>query len=116
MNKKGFTLVELLAVLIVLGIILLIAIPKIGSVLGNSKQSLYDNTVTEIERVAAEYVNSNPDVLSNTVPFNILLTTLCSEGYISCPINNPLTGDSMSGYVVVDEDSNGLYIYEYVSS
>ena len=31
MNKKGFTLVELLAVIVILGIILLIAVPKVIS-------------------------------------------------------------------------------------
>ena len=36
-NKRGFTLVELLAVIVVLGIILLIDIPKITNVKESSK-------------------------------------------------------------------------------
>ena len=35
-NKKGFTLVELLAVIVILGIILLIAVPKITSTISNA--------------------------------------------------------------------------------
>ena len=41
MNKKGFTLVELLGVIIILSIIMLIAIPNITSVLERSKKDTY---------------------------------------------------------------------------
>ena len=38
-NKKGFTLVELLAVIVILGIILLIAVPKITSTISNATEA-----------------------------------------------------------------------------
>lgn len=41
MNKKGFTLVELLGVIIILSIIMLIAIPNITSILNKSKNDTY---------------------------------------------------------------------------
>lgn len=40
MNKKGFTLVELIAVVTILSIIMLISIPSINNSLGASKDSL----------------------------------------------------------------------------
>ena len=36
-KKKGFTLVELLAVIVILAVILIIAMPKISDVIKNSK-------------------------------------------------------------------------------
>ena len=42
MNKKGFTLVELLGVLVVLSVILMIAFPLITTYINKSKQKAYD--------------------------------------------------------------------------
>ena len=36
-NQKGLTLIELLAVIVILGIIAAIAIPSIGNIIQNSK-------------------------------------------------------------------------------
>lgn len=41
MNKKGFTLVELLGVIVILSIIMLIAIPNVTAVLERSKKDSY---------------------------------------------------------------------------
>ena len=38
-NKKGFTLVELLAVIVILGILLLVAVPAVNTIMTNSKKS-----------------------------------------------------------------------------
>jgi len=43
-NKNGFTLVELLAVIVILAIILVIAIPKIGAVVNNSKKNSFESS------------------------------------------------------------------------
>ncbi len=39
-NEKGLTLIELLAVIVILGIIAAIAIPSIGAIIDNSKKML----------------------------------------------------------------------------
>ena len=40
-NKKGFTLVELLAVIVILAIILAIAVPTISTLIANQKKSAF---------------------------------------------------------------------------
>ncbi|HHT38100.1 MAG TPA: type II secretion system protein [Mollicutes bacterium] len=41
--KKGFTLVELLAVIVILAVILAIAVPGISNMIDNSKRSAFDS-------------------------------------------------------------------------
>ena len=50
MNKKGFTLVELLAVITILAIILVIAVPKISSYIVNKKKNLFLTSAKNIVR------------------------------------------------------------------
>ena len=49
--KKGFTLVELMAVIIILGIIALILVPKIGDI-------IEDSTIGSDEKAATMYVKN----------------------------------------------------------
>ena len=41
MNRKGFTLIELVAVIILLGIILVIAIPNLTKIVGKQSDTEY---------------------------------------------------------------------------
>ena len=41
MNKKAFTLIELLAVIVILGVILMIAIPKVSQYINRSKKDSF---------------------------------------------------------------------------
>ena len=51
-KKKGFTLVELLAVIVILAIILVIAVPKVMSVITDSKKATLESTVKMIASAA----------------------------------------------------------------
>ena len=42
MKKKGFTLVELLAVIIILSLVLVIAVPSVNKYIKQSKEKAYD--------------------------------------------------------------------------
>lgn len=55
-NKKGFTLPELLAIIVVLSIILAIAIPKVVGYFSNSRRSLFLTSAKSIVR-DVEYNN-----------------------------------------------------------
>lgn len=77
MNKEeGFTLVELLAVIVILGIIVAIAIPSIGNILDRADtqaQTAQDELVQDAARL---YFVSNPDQSSVTA------TILINDGFL----------------------------------
>lgn len=55
MNNKGFTLVEILAVLVLLGIIIIIVAPNISKSNDSTKKKLLDNKINQIKKVAVTY-------------------------------------------------------------
>ena len=52
--KKGFTLVELLAVIVILGVLSVLIVPKIKKTLNNSKEKINLASANELLK-AAEY-------------------------------------------------------------
>ena len=52
MNKKGFTLVEVLAVLVILSLLLILTIPSIRDALTNGKKKINDINKKQIEDAA----------------------------------------------------------------
>lgn len=53
--KKGFTLVELIGVIAVLGIILLVTIPTLTSTLRSNSDQKYENTLQDIYLATEQY-------------------------------------------------------------
>ena len=58
MNKKGFTLVELIVVIAIMGIILILALPQVGRIRANNRDAKFDAYAQAIERGAKLYVDN----------------------------------------------------------
>ena len=114
MNKKGFTLAELMGVIIILSIILLLTLPAVDKIIKNSKERAYQEQVTSISKAASDWALSNssllPDEDGNSI--TIYLSELKLSGSIAIDIKNPKTGNLLSNntYVVITKKNN---IYEY---
>lgn len=63
MNKKGFTFIELLAVLILIGIVLLIAVPSIRYADRKFHEKAYKTKVDLILNAAREYGDDNKEII-----------------------------------------------------
>ena len=102
-NKKGFTLVELLSVIVLLGIIITIGLFSISSIRKAILDRQYKNLKTEIELAAEKYYQDTESTI-------FYVQTLLDEGYIkadnsSLNIYSPVDSNIMNCYTinVVDE-------------
>ncbi len=105
MKKKGLTLVELLAVIVITVIILGISTPALITELKNAKNNELASNKEMIIAAARSYV-IDKDV---TIPESISVTQLCDANYLLCPITNPVDKTIMSGYVNIDSSKNYTY-------
>ena len=112
--KKGFTLVELLGVIIVLGLIITIVTPVIGGVITSSREKAYESQINVIETSAKEWGVENVDWLPNPGSTKTIeLSTLINSGKLqNTRIINPITKQQMTGCIVVTYN-NEYSQYEY---
>ena len=124
-NKRGFTLVELLAVIVILIIVTLLAVPAVLKMLNVNRGKSYDAKVKIILKQAKQFARENSSFLydsekrylgkvCNIVTVGQLRSTgflkeITSSGSDSVHIINPDTGESMDDLeVVVIINSNNL--------
>ena len=98
LNKKGFTLVELLAVIVILAVIMSIAIPSITSSIERSKDKQKTQIIKLIESAGELYVDKHKNTVK-TGP--ITLDKLIGDGLITAqemkdPFNEKST---LCGYI-----------------
>lgn len=87
--KKGFTLVELLGVIIIMAIIILIATTGYGKIAESTKQKSYESLVKLIETKAANFADETGELITN-------VQKLVELGY--------LEGDNEQGEVIDPRD------------
>ena len=66
MNKKGFTLVELLAVIAILAIVTGLAMFSINNAYKNSREKILEDYISNIENSAINYVQNTNNILNST--------------------------------------------------
>ena len=86
-KKKGFTLVELLAVIVILAIILVIAVPKVMNIINDTKKATLETTAKMIASQAEKKKIEN-SVLQNTSNITCeSVAKLNDIDYEACTIN-----------------------------
>ena len=104
MNNKGFTLVELLAVLVILITILTIAIPGITSSVERNKENMLNKKIDIIETSMEAYV----DLYKNKIKY-----TKFKEGKCSIDIKKLIDSGILKDSDMLDSDGNKIKGYIY---
>ena len=117
MNRKGFTLVELLAVLVILGMVMVIALPAITSSMQRTKKKQNDSRIKLLLSSAEVYVNDHKnDVYNNMVVgeetkycYIRIQEDLVNGRYLTRDLIKDMDDKELSG--VIKFSSNGDYFY-----
>lgn len=115
--KKGFTLVELLAVIVILAVISFIAVPIVSNVINSGKVGAIESStnfyIDELEKKFSEWIIEG-------IPSELIYDT-DSAGYIKFDVKNlnsvlKFDGEKpISGYVKIDNNySSDNYYFGYV--
>ena len=115
--KKGFTLVELLAVLVILAVVSMLVFPNVVKIIADSKEKLYQSQMRDIESVGKNFAMDHTELLdaNHINPTYVTVDALKYSGYLEIDkISNPKTGEEMNGCVKIDyNETNNQYHYNY---
>ncbi len=119
MKKNGFTLIEITAVALLLGIIAVLIIPKVNNTIKMNKAKVCDSIKNTAEDAAKSYTYLNISEVDNAIATDgyaeITLYKLMQEGLINKKLENPYNNEPISTSNVVKVEKNGNeYIYTYM--
>ena len=91
MKKNGFTLVELIATIIIIGLVIIIAIPVYNNMTGKTQEKAYVNKIKSIEVAAANYAADFKNELKvSTEKVCVSINTLIKENLLASDGKNEL--------------------------
>lgn len=118
-KKNGFTLVELIAIILVLSIILTISFTSLSKTIENSNDQEYQTLIKNIEMAADNYVNlpgiyrKVDETIKSGNVYEIKMTDLIEAGIIDeLPINPKNKKKMESGKIIVSKNSNNELTYK----
>ena len=124
MNKKAFTLVELLAIITILALLMAMVVIGAKAYFNRQSQKEYDNIKLLAEENTKVLVNTNQEV-SKKVNTNlktpgvstckILYSTLVAKNLMDSDTKNPVNKTNLidTAYVKITLQSNYEYSYEF---
>ena len=94
-KKNGFTLVELLAVIVILGILIAIAVPSVLTISKKIKANMYDNKLKTISAAVSLWADDNKRICSSYI----------EDLTVEDLINGSIVQNFKGNYIKSDEDN-----------
>ena len=111
MKKRGYTLIELLSVVVILAVICAIAIPKTIDVIGATRITAYNTAKGNIlDSAKLKYL---ADINTSKV-VEYTVDDLISSGYLKKGIKNPITNENYKDTKVIITNDDNKVTYNYV--
>ena len=115
-NTRGFTLVELIAVMTLLAAIILVTVPVIINTIKKNDDKLGENFEKSLKQAAELYMERNRDVFPdlNNIGGTAEVSTdiLIEEGYLKQDLENPIDNSSVLNYkIIVEVGNDNIFIY-----
>ena len=113
-NEKGFSLVELLAVVVILGLLSTIAIIGVNAIIKNAEKQHYETQKNTLKMAAQSYAQTNRNVLPKSVgsSTNVNLKTLVNQKYVEkLKTRQGKECDTEKSYVTIFKYSKDGYSY-----
>ena len=107
MKKNGFTLVELLSVIVILAIILVIAVPKISDYIRSEKESLF---LTASKNILRQINYDNIELQNNSAALSSLNLSISSDEFDLNESNVYFANDIAHLNLVGKGKYNGMYL------
>ena len=99
MKRNGFTLVEVIAIVVVLAAIFAVSVPAISNVYDADEKKLYDNMVKDLCAAGKSYMYANmqlfPELSTIDSFIEIEIEDLISYGNVDKNLKNPKTGEKV---------------------
>lgn len=106
-NKRGFTLVELIAVIAIIGILAVIAIPSVTLLMNKFRNDYYDKLEKSVEFAAQNYISDNKNSRpANGSSIDILVSDLIDKSYIDEVVDYQKKSCDGTSKVVVKRKDN----------
>ena len=116
MNKKGFTLVELLAVIVILALIAIIAFPNVTKLIKGAKKDTNTVQFSVIKETLKDYIAEHAATLNDGD--QVCISDLKADGLLeNKKITNPETKAEYKGCFTLTWDTNyNQFTYEYAEN
>lgn len=106
MNKKGFTLVELLAVIVILALLAIVSSTVVFKLIDDSRKDLYNDQIELIEKSAEKWTLENVDLVGYNVAYCLDVDKLVKSGHLKeDTLKDPRDDSDIKGYVKITYDS-----------
>ena len=115
MKKKGFTLIELICVIVLISLTITVGFKVISNTINTSKNKLYEEQVNRIVKISKTWALNNAKKMpEENETVYVTLQNLKDEELLTDKIINPIDDTEMNGCVKITLKSNTAFDYEYM--